>query len=90
MIYRFGAAEAFWKKFYRLSPSQKESARKAWVLFKADPFDTRLGTHRINQLSSRYKKTIYSVVLEADLRSIFYIDGDMVWTVDIGTHAIYK
>lgn len=89
-MYRFQASETFWKKFYRLSPDQKASVRKVWVVFKANPFDPRLGTHRIGNLSSQYKKTIYSVVVEADLRVVFYIEGDAVWTVDIGTHAIYR
>jgi hypothetical protein len=88
--YRFGAAESFWKKFYRLSPSQKEVVRQKWLIFKIDPFDSRWGTHRIYKLSTEYKRTIYSVVIEADLRAIFYLDGDKVWTVDIGTHDIYK
>jgi len=88
--YRFGVAETFWKKFYRLSSAQKEAVRQKWLLFKLDPFDTRLGTHRIGKLSSEYKRSVYSVVIEADLRAIFYLDGDKVWTVDIGTHDIYK
>ena len=90
MKYRFGVAETFWKKFYRLSSAQKESVRQKWLIFKLDPFDSRLGTHRISKLSSEYKRTVYSVVVEDDLRAIFYLDGDKVWTVDIGTHAIYK
>jgi hypothetical protein len=49
-----------------------------------------LGTHRINKLSSRFKKTIYSVVIESDLRAIFYVEGDTVWTIDIGTHSLYR
>ena len=89
-MYRFRAAESFWKKFYRLSPEQKESVRCAWAIFKIDPFDSRLGTHKINSLSSQYHKTVYSVVIEADLRGIFYLDGDIVWTVDIGTHSVYR
>jgi len=88
--YRYGVAESFWKKFYRLSPTQKESVRQKWLIFKTDPFDSRLGTHRIVKLSSEYKRTIYSVVIEADLRVIFYLDGDQVWTVDIGTHSVYR
>ncbi len=90
MKYQFGAAETFWKKFYRLSPAQKESVRQKWLIFKADPFDSRLGTHRIGKLSSQYKRTIYSVVIEDDLRAIFYLDGDKVWTIDIGTHSLYR
>jgi len=86
----FRAAENFWKRFYRLSPQQKESVRRAWAIFKVDPFDPRLGTHRINKLSTEYKRTIYSVVIEADLRVVFYLEGESVCTVDIGTHDIYK
>jgi hypothetical protein len=88
--YRFKAAENYWKKFYQLSPDQKDSVRKKWEIFKLDPFDPRLGTHRIKNLSSRFKKTIYSVVIEADLRALFYVEGDTVWTIDIGTHALYR
>lgn len=90
MTWRFRAAETFWKKFYTLSPKQKESTRVAWKIFKCDPFDPRLGTHRINSLSARYGRTIYSVVIEGDLRVVFYIESGTVWTVDIGTHAIYR
>jgi hypothetical protein len=68
---KFQATESYWKKFYRLSGPQKESVRAAWLIFKRDPFDPRLGTHRISSLSAQYKKTIYSVVIEADLRIVF-------------------
>ena len=42
MKYRYWAVERFWTSFYRLSPAQKESARRAWIIFKADPFDPPL------------------------------------------------
>jgi hypothetical protein len=42
MKYRYRAVERFWTSFYRLSPTQKESVRKAWRIFKEDPFDPRL------------------------------------------------
>ena len=87
-MYRFQASETFWKKFYRLSPGHKASVRSAWEIFKVNPFDSRLGTHRINNLSSQYKKTIYSVVIEADLRALFYVEGDKICTVDIGTRHL--
>ncbi len=90
MTWQFQATETFWKKFYALSLRQKESTRAAWEVFKQDPFDLRLGTHRIHSLSARYGRTIYSVVIEGDLRVVFYLEGGMVWTVDIGTHAIYR
>ena len=90
MKYRFKAAENYWKKFYQLSPRQKESVRQKWAIFKDDPFDPRLGTHRIIKLSSRFNKTVYSVVIESDLRAVFYLEGDIVWTVDIGPHSVYR
>lgn len=90
MSLRFRATEDFWKNFYALSPSQKESVRAAWQIFKANPFDPRLRTHKIHKLTALYRRTIYAVVVEADLRVVFFVDGDTVWTVDVGTHDIYK
>ena len=90
MRYRYRVVEPFWTRFYRLSPAQKESVRKAWAIFKVNPFDARLGTHKIARLSAYYKRTIYAVEIEGNLRATFFIDGDIVISVDIGTHAIYE
>ncbi len=90
MKYRFQASENFWKTFYRLSPLQKASVRQTWQIFKNNPFNPRLGTHRINSLSARYKKVIYSTVVEADLRVVFYMEGNLILTIDVGTHSIYR
>jgi hypothetical protein len=35
-------------------------------------------------------RTIYSAEIEADLRAVFYVEGDWVVTVDIGSHSIYR
>jgi mRNA-degrading endonuclease YafQ of YafQ-DinJ toxin-antitoxin module len=88
--YRYRAAETFWDSFYALSPSQKESVRRACQIFKGNPFDARLRPHKIHSLLARYKKTIYSAVIEGDLRVVFYIENDTVWSVDIGTHALCR
>jgi mRNA-degrading endonuclease YafQ of YafQ-DinJ toxin-antitoxin module len=90
MKYRYRAAEAFWKSFYALSPEQKESARTAWLLFREDPFDPRLRTHKIHRLSSALNKTVHAVVIESDLLVVFFIEGDTVFTFGIGSHDIYK
>ena len=90
MKYRYRAVERFWTSFYRLSPEQKASARKAWIIFKEDPFDPRLRTHKIERLSARYKRTIYAVEIEGDLRSTFFLEGDTVISLIIATHDIYK
>ena len=90
MKYLYRATEPFWENFYDLPPAQKESVRRAWQIFKQDPFDSRLHPHKIHKLSALYQKIIYAVEIEADLRVVFFIDGDTVWSVDVGTHDIYK
>ncbi len=90
MSYQFKATSVFWKKFYALPAAQKESVRHVWRIFKVDPFDPRLDTHKINSLSAEYRRTIYAVRIEGDLRVVFFIRGAEVVSVDIGTHDIYK
>ena len=86
----FRATPQFWRKFYALPASQKESVRAVWSKFKLNPFDPALGTHKIHSLSARAGTTVYSVVIEGDLRAVFHIAGNIVWTFDLGTHAIYR
>ena len=57
--------------------------------FQGEPFHPRLRSHKIHKLSARYASTIYAAEIEADLRVVFYIEGDVVVTVDIGSHALY-
>ncbi len=90
MSYVYQATEEFWKNFYVLPPEQKVSAREAWAIFKVNPFDTRLGTHKIHSLSALYRVTIWASVIEGDLRVIFRIDSDRVTTLAIGSHKIYR
>jgi hypothetical protein len=90
MKYRFKPTQRFWESFYALESSQKDSTRRAWKIFKENPFDSRLRPHKIHKLSAYYGRTIYAVDVEGDLRAVFYIEGDLIVTVDIGTHDIYK
>ena len=90
MKYRFKPTDQFWESFYDLDPGQKESTRRAWKIFKENPFDPRLRTHKIHRLSAQYGRTIYAAEIEGDLRAVFFINGDTVVTVDLGTHDIYK
>jgi len=48
------------ESFYALSPSLKDSTRRAWKIFKENPFDPRLRSHKIYKLSARYSRTIYA------------------------------
>ena len=60
MNYRFKPTKRFWESFYDLTSIQKESTRRAWKIFKLNPFDARLRTHKIHRLSAEYKQTIYA------------------------------
>lgn len=88
--YQYRASKTFWKKYWQLNPDQRQSVIKQWQFFKNNPFDARLGTHKINALSAKANKTIYSVVIENDLRALFYIEGNIIFTFDIGSHKIYN
>jgi hypothetical protein len=86
----FKAPKAFWKQFYRLPPEQQAIAREKFKIFRQDPFASSLRAHRIARLSSALGRTVFAVDIEGDLRSTFYLDGDTVMSVSIGTHDIYK
>lgn len=88
--YVFKRANEYKASFKKLTPAQKKAAKDAFKIFKANPFDPRLKTHKINRLSALMRRIVFSVTIEADLRSTFYIDGNTVWSIDIGTHDIYK
>jgi mRNA-degrading endonuclease YafQ of YafQ-DinJ toxin-antitoxin module len=90
MNYRFRAAKSFWRSWSRLSTDQQQAARKAFQIFKQNPFDPRLRAHKIHRLSAHFGRTIYAVDIAADLRAVFYLEGETVLSVSIGTHAIYE
>jgi len=90
MNYRFRAAKSFWLSWSGLSEVQQRAARQAFAIFKANPFDPRLRPHKIHRLSAHYNRTIYAVDIAGDLRATFFVEGESVWSVSIGTHDIYK
>ena len=86
--YVFKTTPAFRTALRKLTPRQK--ARAAFGIFKEYPFDARLRTHKIHGLSAKLSRTIYSVSIESDLRAIFYVEEDLVVSLDIGDHATYR
>ncbi|MCX6916471.1 MAG: hypothetical protein NT167_26075 [Verrucomicrobia bacterium] len=90
MSYWFKTVPSFRRALRCLDPRQKAAAKKAFVIFKQNPFDPRLRPHKIHRLSAEYGVTIHAVCIEGDLRVVFYVQGDTVWSVDVGTHAIYR
>jgi len=64
MEYRFQASRSFWKSITKLPERQQALARTVFKIFKDNPFDPRLRTHKINSLSAYYGKTIYAAELK--------------------------
>ena len=73
-----------------MSEEQRRAGTLAFRIFKDNPFDPRLRAHKISRLSARYGRTIYAVEIAGDLRCAFFVEGETVWSVSIGTHDIYK
>jgi mRNA-degrading endonuclease RelE of RelBE toxin-antitoxin system len=88
--YRFGATQRFWEKLEALPARQRESVYRAWKIFRENPFDPRLRSHKIHKLSSQYGRTIYAAVIEGDLRVLFCIEGERVVTLQVGSHDVYR
>jgi len=80
----------FRRAFDALPPDKQLAAAEAFKIFRANPFDPRLKPHKINRLSSLWKRPVWSVSIQADLRAVFYVVGNDVVSLDIGDHSIYK
>lgn len=89
MKYIFKKTSKFTRSFGALPLRQQELAREKFKVFRSDPWGS-LGAHRIARLSDRAKHTIYAVRLEGDLRVVFRLDGNVITSLDIGTHQIYQ
>lgn len=61
-----------------------------FVIFKGNPFDPRLRSHKIHWLSAHYGRTTYAAEIEPNLRVAFYLERNTVVSVDIGSHDIYR
>ena len=60
MKYRFKVAKPFLRDLRKLSPEQYRSAMRVYRIFRQNPFDPRLRTHKIHRLSALYGKTIHA------------------------------
>src|SRR6266550_6827569 len=77
---------AFWRSFGKLSAQQQRNARRRFLFSNRTLFIRACVPTR----STNSPPVIYAAEIEADLRVLFYIEGDVVVTVDIGSHALYR
>ncbi len=77
----------FRKVFKKLPKRIKEAAVEREKIFRANPFDSRLGTHKLH---GEYKD-YWAFTVVGQYRIMFvFVDSDIVDFVNIGTHDIYR
>lgn len=76
------------KKSYRKLPNNvKGKAKEKEEIFRANPFDSRLDTHKLH---GKYKEYWAFTVLGQYRIMFAFINSDGVDFINIGTHDIYK
>jgi addiction module RelE/StbE family toxin len=77
----------FARQFKKLSKEEKESALKAEKLFRKNPFDSKLKTHKLHGTMRDY----WAFSISYNYRIGFtFVDGNMVRFHAVGSHDIYK
>ena len=77
----------FAKEYKRLPQEVKNQAKKKEKIFRKDPFDKRLKTHKLTGKLKEY----YSFSIDYDHRIIFeFAKKDIIWFHSVGTHQVYR
>ena len=79
-------APAFVRHFKKLPTVIKKEVSIKEKLFRKNPFDPRLKTHRLRGKLKSY----YSFSVTYHYRVLFAIEKDSIVFIDIGTHTIYQ
>lgn len=74
----------FWKAFEELPKSIQEAARKAYQLWKQDPYNPSLRFKQVHPI-----KPIFSVRINLGWRAVGVKEGDHIIWFWIGSHADY-
>lgn len=77
----------FAREYKRLPKRVKLLAEKKEIIFRKNPFDPRLKTHKL----SGKLKDYYSFSIDFQTRIIFeFRDKNTIWFHSVGTHEIYR
>jgi len=77
----------FLRHLAKLELKQKELAEEREKIFRQNPFDPQLKTHKLKGKLKKY----WSFSLTYSLRILFeFIDEETVGLIDIGPHEIYR
>jgi len=77
----------FRKSYKKLPKNIKDKVTKKERIFRTNPFDARLDTHKLH---GKYKE-YWAFTIANQYRIIFaFIESDIIDFIDIGTHQIYR
>lgn len=77
----------FEKEYRQLPVKIKLLAERREEIFRKDPFDSRLKTHKLKGRLSQF----YAFSVDIHYRVIFeFANKSVIWFHSVGTHAIYK
>jgi len=77
----------FKKNYKRLSQSIRAKAKKKEIIFRKNPFDPCLETHKLHGRP----RDVWAFSVDRSYRIVLvFIDKNTVLCLDIGTHDIYK
>ena len=77
----------FEKEYQALSKEIKEKATMREKIFRRDPFDQRLKTHKLKGILSGF----WAFSIDYQYRIIFeFRDKKTAWFHSVGTHEIYR
>jgi len=84
---RIKVASLFEKNYKKLPKRIKEKAKEKEMIFRNNPFDTRLKTHKLK--GKQCQSWAFWINNSYRIKFLF-ISSDEVLFLDIGTHEIYK
>jgi mRNA-degrading endonuclease RelE of RelBE toxin-antitoxin system len=76
---------SFWKTYHSLDPTIRQRARKAYDLWRNNPFHPSLHFKCINR-----EENVWSVRITIDYRALGILEGDTVTWFWIGSHDEYE
>lgn len=77
----------FVREYKKLPTSIREQAKKSEKLFRVDPFNPNLKTHKLHGPL----KEFWSFSIDFDHRVIFeFYKNGIVWFHSIGSHSLYQ
>lgn len=77
----------FEKNYKRLPKRIKEKAKEKEAIFRDNPFDQRLKTHK---LKGKQRDSWAFYINDSYRIKFIFINSDEILFLDIGTHGIYK